>query len=419
MTADRRMGDGWARAMRVMGMGQSVDQGTQMRPAMAVSAAAHLGVIALAVLGRYGGDAPPTEAIELSDVSVVSEAEFFAATAAAPNVAPEVASGLPTPRASTAPVVAPDTTDPAVDVAEAEALGPTGPAARDAAERPAAVAVPPERPRAETVPDAVAPAAIAETAPPPPTATTPDQRPETEPVQPLAAAPAPSPDGTPEIPIVEERAPDPEPEAEAVADAALAPENAVVPKRRPTPPEPAQEVAEAPEREPEPAREDPAPTASEEDPAIAAALAAAEASIAQNAKPEPAAEEAEVARNGQGTSRAPAATAPTRAARVTQGEREALSLGIQQYFSYPGRREPGLVVTLEVRIDPTGKIVDGPSRVSASGGDAATQGALYQAARRALKKAEIAGEFGRFAHKLATYPAIQFNFRPDQVGFSS
>ncbi|MEM7498241.1 MAG: hypothetical protein AAF371_09660 [Pseudomonadota bacterium] len=383
-------------------MGLTGEGGRQMRPAMVVSALGHAGVILFAIAG-FGAPEPPAEPISFSDVSVVSEADFFTAVATAPVEAPEIREGLEVPETVPATEVRPDAADPNVQTTDAAALGPTGAAAADPAERPAAVAVRPLRPRDAPAPSTrpVPQNAIAEA--PPEAASSPDTRPTTEPVQPLASTPATPPPGLAEAPP----APEPEPERAAETEVAeaegdVAPETARVPLARPNRPAAPVETAEA---EPEP---------EQPDADVLAALNAATASI------EAVNEAGEEKKPAASKPARQAATAPTRGQQLARGERDGLSLAVKDHFTYNGRREGNLVVTLEVQIDASGSIVSGPKQIAASGGDSATQKALYSAARRALLKAEIAGAFRPLGPKLATWSAIQFRFTPDErVGFSS
>ncbi|MEM8759539.1 MAG: hypothetical protein AAGE83_04330, partial [Pseudomonadota bacterium] len=309
-----------------------------------------------------------------------------------------------------------------VQTAEAEALGPTGPAAQDPAERPAAVAVPPLRPREAPAP-ATRPATptIVTEAAPAPAAATPDTRPATEPVQPLASTPATPPLGIAEAPPLPEREPEQEPEvaeeerpevetAVETEVAEVAPETSTVPRARPRPPEPEPtRTAEAAKPEPE-AEEKP-------DDDVLAALNAANASIESvdkakgETKKKPAASAASTQR---------AATAPNRAAKFSRGEKEGLALSLKPYFRYPGRRDPGLFVIVKAAFNPDGSFRLEPTKVNAGGGDAATQGALYRAATVALRRAQSQGVFAKLGAKLSTWRSVEFRFTPDeQVRLSS
>ncbi|MGF1551254.1 MAG: hypothetical protein ACFBWO_01985, partial [Paracoccaceae bacterium] len=114
---------------------------------------------------------------------------------------------------------------------------------------------------------------------------------------------------------------------------------------------------------------------------------------------------------------APAATAPTRAARMTRGEREALSLSLREHFTYVGRQEPDLSVTVAITLDEAGRIVYGPLRVSATGGSPATQDLLFRTAKTTLAKAQRAGVFATLpAEKFDAWQSMEITFTPDREG---
>ncbi|HUF87313.1 MAG TPA: hypothetical protein VMM59_08020, partial [Thermohalobaculum sp.] len=109
------------------------------------------------------------------------------------------------------------------------------------------------------------------------------------------------------------------------------------------------------------------------------------------------------------------------AATITRGEKDALRLGIKQFFVYNGNRaDRSLQVTIAVELGPDARIVGGPELLRASGGDEGAREALWQAGRRALMKAESAGEFTRLPpDKHAGWRLIHVTFTPEEIGFSS
>jgi hypothetical protein len=106
---------------------------------------------------------------------------------------------------------------------------------------------------------------------------------------------------------------------------------------------------------------------------------------------------------------------------VTEGEKDALRLGIKQHFFYTGNRsDRTLQVTIRIRLGRNAKIIGQPELLTASGGNEAAQNALFQAGRRALFKAQSAGEFKKLP--LAKYDGwklIHVTFTPEEIGFSS
>jgi hypothetical protein len=207
----------------------------------------------------------------------------------------------------------------------------------------------------------------------------PESPPATEPLQPLAAAPTPEPAPRPTPP------PEPEPVAAET-------------------PEPDAPVAQAPQE----AR---LPVAKPAERAAAARASSAPEPVA--AAPEPAEEPKPAAPAGGSTSQFASA--------VTIGEKDALRLGIKQYFVYSGNRaDRTLQVTIRIRLGQDAKIIGQPELLKASGGDAATQQVLFRSGRRALLKAQSAGEFKKLPPaKYNGWKLIHVTFTPEEIGFPS
>ncbi len=212
----------------------------------------------------------------------------------------------------------------------------------------------------------------------------PESPPATEPLQPLAAATVPEP--KPDEPQHE---PEPEPVAVVAAQPnapiAPAPREARLPVAKPA------ELAAA------------APASSAPEPVAAAPRPAEE----PQEEPQP----AEPA--GGSTSRF--------ASTVTIGEKNALQLGIKRHFFYNGNRsDRTLQVTIRIRLGRNAKIVGQPELLKASGGDEAIRNALFQAGRRALLKAQRAGEFKKLPPaKFNGWKLIHVTFTPEEIGFST
>lgn len=404
--------------MRSTGMsdGSPASQGSFPGPGVVVSGVLHAGAILGALYGGFvWGARAPEHAITLSDVTVITEAEYFGAVAAAPEFAEEPVDGLDAPETTAAPEVRPDAADPGIDRPVESVLAATGPAALDAAERPAAVALPPARPAQEAPPQSLAETRV-DDAPPPSAPAAPQNRPPSDAVQPLASravdAPGPRPEA-PQRPDVETAAEtevatednaDAEAEtatetevAEAATDAGAAPSVAAIPRSRPANVPPAREPATEPS-------------------GIEQLIAEAEA-----------AERAETAeRQAQGQSGSGGVTANQRTARapnfsqqVSRGERDALSIGIREYFTYNGRPAPGASVTVAIALDRGGRITNGPRRISAQGADGPVLDLIYRQARIALLRAASAGVFARLpAAKYAAWAEIHVTFTPDKGGVS-
>jgi hypothetical protein len=372
-------------------------QPVEMKNGAAVSGALHLGFLALALFGTdwlTGGTPPP---LVVTEVELVDGTNFEAALSTAPvvpNEGPSELSPQAEPDVEPVEISAPDVT---IDVptmpilTEADTPLDETPDFADLLIPPPPTVVPTEAPRPSI-------ALIPSPDPLPRQAAEPESPPATEPLQPLAAAPAPEP------------APRPAP-----------------------PPEPEPVAAEEPEPEPEEPQQEPEPEAVElavndgpVSPAPQEALlpvakpaelaAAARASSAPEppaAAPEPAEEPRPSAPAGGSTSQFASA--------VNQGEKDALRLGIKQHFVYNGNRaDRGLRVTIEVRLGQDARIVGKPKLLKASGGNPASQRALFQSGRRALFKAQNAGEFKKLPPaKYDGWKLIHVTFTPEEIGFSS
>ena len=106
---------------------------------------------------------------------------------------------------------------------------------------------------------------------------------------------------------------------------------------------------------------------------------------------------------------------------MTIADKDALQLRIKRHFSYGGNRsDRTLRVTIRIRLGRNAKIIGQPELLEASGGNAAARDALFQAGRRALLKAQSAGEFKKLP--LAKYDGwkiIAIVFTPDEISISS
>ena len=109
------------------------------------------------------------------------------------------------------------------------------------------------------------------------------------------------------------------------------------------------------------------------------------------------------------------------ASAVSIGEKDALRLGIKQYFVYSGNRsDRDLQVTIRIRLGRDAKMIGQPELLNASGGDEASLKALFQAGRRALYRTSGAGEFDKLPPaKYDAWKLIHITFTPDEIGFSS
>lgn len=368
-----------------------------MRTGAIISGAMHLGLLAFALFGAEflsGRDETP---LLVTEVELIDGTDFEARLSTAPIVPNEGPNELtPKPETDAAPVEI-ATPDVKIDapqmpvLSEAPAPDANQPDFQNLLIPPPPVVVPTEAPR-PTIAEIPSPDSL------PDKAREPESPAATEVIQPLASAPAmlpaPRPMAAPEPEPVASDQPQPkpeepkqEPEPEVVADAqpdaplAAAPQEARLPVARPA------KVAAA-----DVASGAPAPTP-------------AAPKTAETAKPAEAA--------GGSTSQFAAA--------VTRGEKDALVIGLKEFFVYTGNRsDRSLQVTIGVELGPDARIVGSPELLRASGGNPATQNALFQAGRRALIKAQNAGVFAKLPpEKYPNWRLIHVTFTPEEIGFSS
>jgi hypothetical protein len=394
-----------------------------VRRGAVISGAMHAALLALALFGAdWFRDREPIP-FELTEIEMVDGTELDARLSTAPVVRSEGPAEMSPP--------APGDSAPAQAEAPDAAAEPTAAAALDAAPAPEPrpdapqVTIPP--PPTDIPSEAPAPS-VAEIPSPDPLdqqAAEPESPASTEPVQPLASVRPPTPSPRPLPP------PEPEPEAE------------------PTP-EPAEATAPNPAA-PEPPKPEPAPAAEPEPEAVAEAQVDAPEGLAPREARLPVAKPAELARAARAASRrepapqqaeaepekptpaeqrvAPAEPKPAAAAGgssrptapLNEGEKDALRLGIKNFYSYSGRRDPSLRVTIRVRLDEQAQIEGKPELLRAEGGDSGSQKSLFDAGRRALLQAQNAGEFKKLpADKYAAWKVLNVIFTTEEgIKFSS
>ena len=392
-----------------------------MRTGATVSGGLHALLIALALFGAPFMSSSASPPLTVTEVEFIDGAAFDARMSTAPVVPNEGPAEMAPPQEEPKPDLSVDAPDTEIARAESPAMSEETAPPQAAPEQPEItipappVEVPTEAPRM-SIAEIPTPDALDRQA------TEPESPAATEPMQALAAAPAPmdapmpAPPPEPE-PVVAEEEPEPEPEPEeieaepepeAVAEAqpkapvSRAPQQARLPVAKPAEVAAAAQASSAPERaaEPEPEPEEtaeaprPAPPAPEP----------AETPEAEPEKPTPA-----------------AGSTSQFAAQVTRGEKDALRLAIKNHFYYPGNRaDRTLQVTIAIGLNQQGRIVSGPEKLRAAGGDPASQSALFQAGRRALIKAEAAGEFAKLPdEKYEAWRTIHVTFTPEEIGFSA
>lgn len=359
-----------------------------------ISGAAHLALILLLMLGGlFTRDRFPELAV--TEVSLVSEEEYAALVLRAP--APEVNDAIPSPEAPEPDTAAPDmpTTDttPAVAVPEQ-------------AEAPDVPEAAPEEPQI-VVPDAEVTTEAPVIAPP-----TVEDGDTVQPQSTPAPAPRVAPDPTPMPPVeaetapevVEQTTPEPEPEApvveerdQAAPEAAttriiteadqpdeLAPVESIRPRSRP--PRPVRTAEPAPE--PQDTR--PAPQDSAVEDAVAAALAEANRPAAQAAPSGPP---------------------------MTDGEKDALRIAVQQCWNVGSLSTDALrtTVTVAVSMSRDGRPDNGSIRmVGFEGGSEASARQAYEAARRAIIRCGANG-FALPVEKYDHWRDIEMVFNPERM----
>lgn len=363
-----------------------------MRRGAIISGAMHGGLLLAVALDPLFSDAEPPPAITLAEVTIVDGASFEAALSAAPEAVTELPEAVePQPGEDEPP--APAAAEPAPERPPSEGVAEPEPADPELPELPTP-------PPPTTVPTEAARPSIAEVPvieEVPNQAPTPESPPTTEPLQPLAAADVPVPGVRPERP------PDPEPEP------AEAPE---------PPPEQAEEQPPEEQLADSTAPIGPAPQQAAIPIARPAEIAAASQASQETRQAERVAEPAEEPAPEAAPQRI---TSSRFATQVTRGEKDALRIGLKRYFSYAGNRsDRSLFVRIAIGLDPSGRIVEGPTKLEAGGGTPAVQQALFRAGRSALIRAANAGEFAKLPiTKYDAWKVIHVTFTPEELDFGT
>ncbi|WP_422047843.1 energy transducer TonB [Shimia sp.] len=358
-----------------------------------ISGIAHTGLIGWVLFGGVLNPDPPP--MEVTDVSVISSAEFDALVRSqeSPDTVTEVALPTPpeeleptpeltsqaddTPEQVTPPEALPTEPDVTPELTEVTPPAPIEPddAAQEAPELPTPVSD-----SAVIIPDApVRPAAPqAERVAPEPVA---PPEPETAIADTLQEATQPDESAEVQDEVQEETAPEAasteiatEPKQEELASAA--PSRSLRPRVRPT-------------AQPAPAAE--APTAETTDDAIAAALAEASASEATE------------------TTAAPSGPP------LSQGERDGLRVAVQQCWVVDvGSRAADVTVVVGLSLDRNGKVQGDIKLLSAEGGDDAATRTAFQAARRAVLRCQKDG-YDLPVEKYDHWRDVEITFNPDNM----
>ena len=395
-----------------------------MKVGASISGGLHTALVVVAIWGVDWFTDQDDLPLTITEIELVNGTDFEAALSTAPVVPSEGPADLAQPSETQS--------DPG-DVAQ-----PTD--ATETAEAPRAAQAPPPDAKPD-VPDLLIPppptdvpteapvATIAEIPSPDPLdrkALEPESPASTEPVQPLRSVEAPLPSSKPTPP------PQPEPEPEqAKPDPEAVPEQPVeTAEAQPVPqPEPTNEpeVAETPQAQPE-APEGPAPREARLPLAKPAELAAAaEAARKEEQRAQEEAEAKERERIAAATPKPEAQQQPSQQAGgsdrvqarpLSNGERNALRVGIKKYYTYSGdRSDRNLRVIIRVKLNKDGSLNGNPEQRTTQGGNANSQRALFQAGRRAIIRAAAAGAFKVLPQdKYGRWKVLNFRFSIDGVG---
>lgn len=378
-----------------------------MKSGAALSGAAHVALIALAVMGLPWFSRSERPPVPVTEVSFVTEAEFDRAQAA--TQAPRVADA-PAVKPVARPV-APET--PPQDTPEAEAPPPAEPA--PAPEQEVATLSPsfnPDMPLTVPSVQMTPPAPTPTPSKPVPLAAA--APPRARPSMPLAAAPIPAVEPRP----VEAPKPEPEPTPE--------------PPRAPTPPEPEAAPEAAPQTlaldsaAPPPPRPDtvPAPTATPQASAVLQALKEEVARQQRAKSATPATKPTVTAATRPTVTPATEPTPPSDGQAeetslpsgppITNAEKSGLRLAVQKCWNLPaGMRDASeLKVTLAAELTPDGKVINGSIRlIDPSPAPDARFQAAYDAGRRALIRCSPYTDLPR--EKYAQWRNIEVVFNPE------
>lgn len=382
-----------------------------MNKGVIISGIGHIGLILWVLIGGFFTRHEAPE-IAVTEVSLISSAEFEAIQAASPTapapepaqteiaapapVQPEPEAPPPEPVVETppSPVTPPSPTpepapETAPDVAEIAPLP-----VPEAPSEPA-----PPAPVVTDFPPVLAPASSArpKPRPAPSVAPTPSEAPAPDAQPDVAPTPAVTPEEAPDAQVVEEEKPETAPpetgdvlETEANKDDKLAPSSSARPRKRPA----RTEVAAKPEAPAEPATE---PAGSD---AINDALAEAMAEETS----EPATE----------TAAAPAAASGPP---MTAGEKDGLRVAVQQCWNVGSLSSEALNVTVTVAVSVAQSGVPDAGSIQMIGFEGGSDGAArqaFEAARRAIIRCGATG-FKLPAEKYEQWRNIEMVFNPEKM----
>ncbi|MEM1277580.1 MAG: hypothetical protein AAGH74_13725 [Pseudomonadota bacterium] len=369
-----------------------------MRNGALISGSLHGIAILAVVISAEWLHAEDNKPFQVTEVSLIDGADFDALASTAPVVQNQGPADLSNPsETDTAPDAA-QAEDSTVTASDTSLLSWSVPEPQAKPDKPEIAFAPPPT----NVPTEAPRPSIAELPSPdflPNQAKEPESKPSTEPLQPLASAQQPPAPAPRPLPL-------PEP----------APEEADKPDERPEEPEEEELAEQQPDAPLAPApQEARLPVAKPADQAAAAVAARKTDPVA--AQP-PAPEEDPKTAEAEPTR--PSGSQSIFAQNITKGQKDALQLGIKQHFVYNGSPDRRLWVKIAIEVDRTGKIIGKPTLLGAEGGTDQAQKTLFDAGRRALIKAQNAGEFRKLpVDKYNAWKLIHVRFTPTAIGFSS
>ena len=392
-----------------------------MRRSFSISAGAHALVLLWLLVGNVFRPDPPE--FEVSNVSVISEAEFSAMVdaAQAPEVQTEVTAPVEAPELAPQPEPTPEPEpQPEPQPTPEPQPAPEAPAPEPAPQpepEPAPQPAPEPEPVPEPVPDPLPPTveAVPEVSAPE-SATRPVPRPaprvapepvapsepdvtEAEEVQEAAQEEADSPDVAEEA---QEATAPPETATEIVTEAeepASAPPASVRPRPRPRDIATAQPAPE-PEPEPQPAPATPSAPEAEPEPAPSQSTGSAvDAAIAE-------------ALGGGAPTQSDTPAGPP----LTRGEQDALRIAVQRCWIVDvGSEAASVTVTVGMEMEPSGRVVSSSLRlIGSEGGSASAADTAFQAARRAILRCQGDG-YQLPQDKYDQWKQIEMTFNPDDM----
>ena len=400
-----------------------IKEEVELREGATISGVMHGIILALMLFGTDFLSARESAPLNVTEVTLVNGSELDAAASSAPSVVEEVPDELQPEEDKDQALLDLSVPDVSIQVPDTPVLAPED-QPDDSTPDFAAILVPPPPTSIVTAPprpsiaEIPSPDEVLRQAP------TPESPPSPSPVRALAEAPRP--EAAPRAPAP------PEPEPEATPTPEPDPEVAEEPEPEPEPEEDKPVEAEAPD---DPPAEDPAelappgpapqvaklPVAKPADLAAAALAARAEEkSVTPEKPPEEEEPKPEETAAPKPTPAAPASPSQF-AGVITPGEKDALRLGIKEHFVYNGNTSDlSLFVTIQIRLAEDGTIIGKPEQIDAGGGDKAIQAVLFRDGRRALLKAQGAGEFKKLPpEKYSGWKLIHVTFTPEEIGFSS